>query len=59
MRPRCVKLHRVLKKNGSFYHHADWHASHHVKVMLDQIFGENQFPSSNENDITLDAMAVN
>ena len=43
MRPRCVELHRVLKNSGSFYYHCDWHASHYVKVMLDQIFGENQF----------------
>ncbi|MGD0784776.1 MAG: DNA methyltransferase [Sedimentisphaerales bacterium] len=43
MRPRCVELHRVLKNTGSFYYHCDWHASHYVKVMLDQIFGENQF----------------
>jgi len=43
MRPRCVELHRVLKKTGSFYYHCDWHASHYVKVMLDQIFGESQF----------------
>jgi DNA modification methylase len=43
MRPRCVELHRVLKKTGSFYYHCDWHASHYVKVMLDQMFGENQF----------------
>jgi site-specific DNA-methyltransferase (adenine-specific) len=43
MRPRCVELSRVLKKTGSFYYHCDWHASHYVKVMLDQIFGENQF----------------
>ena len=35
----------VLKKTGSFYYHCDWHASHYVKVMLDQIFGENQFQS--------------
>jgi SAM-dependent methyltransferase len=51
MRPRCVELHRVLKKTGSFYFHCDWHACHYVKVMLDQIFGENQFV----NDIVLDA----
>jgi hypothetical protein len=38
MRPRCVQLARVLKKTGSFYYHCDWHASHYVKVMLDQIF---------------------
>lgn len=43
MRPRCVELHRVLKETGSFYYHCDWHASHYVKVMLDQIWGENQF----------------
>jgi site-specific DNA-methyltransferase (adenine-specific) len=38
-----VQLARVLKKTGSFYYHCDWHASHYVKVMLDQIFGENSF----------------
>src|SRR3989475_1971620 len=43
MRPRCVELHRVLNPTGSFYYHCDWHASHHVRVMLDQIFGENNF----------------
>ncbi len=43
MRPRCEQLARVLKKTGSFYYHCDWHASHYVKVMLDQIFGENNF----------------
>jgi len=43
MRPRCVELHRVLKKTGSFYFHCDWHASHYVKQMLDQIFGDNYF----------------
>ncbi len=43
MRSRCVELARVLKKTGSFYYHCDWHASHYVKVMLDQIFGENNF----------------
>jgi len=43
MRPRCSEMSRVLKKTGSFYYHCDWHASHYVKVMLDQIFGENNF----------------
>ena len=45
MRPRCVELARVLKKTGSFYYHCDWHASHYVKVMLDQIFSANSFRS--------------
>lgn len=43
MRPRCVEMARVMKTSGSFYYHCDWHASHYVKVMLDQIFGENNF----------------
>lgn len=43
MRPRCVEMARVLKKTGSFYYHCDWHASHYVKVMLDQIFAESSF----------------
>jgi adenine specific DNA methylase Mod len=45
MRPRCVQLARVLKKTGSLYYHCDWHASHYVKVMLDQIMGEDNFQS--------------
>lgn len=43
MRPRIVELYRVLKPTGSFYYHCDWHASHYVKIMLDQVFGFNNF----------------
>src|ERR1035437_1182033 len=43
MQPRCEQLARVLKPTGSFYYHCDWHASHYVKVMLDRLFGENNF----------------
>lgn len=43
MRPRIIELHRVLKKTGSFYYHCDWHASHYVKVLLDQVFDGNNF----------------
>jgi site-specific DNA-methyltransferase (adenine-specific) len=43
MRPRCVEMARVLKKTGTFYYHCDDHASHYVKVMLDQIFGSSNF----------------
>ena len=43
MRPRCVEMARALKRTGTFYYHCDWDASHYVKVMLDQIFGENSF----------------
>ena len=30
---------RLLKKTGSIYVHCDWHASHHIKVELDKIYG--------------------
>jgi len=43
MRPRCVELARVLKPTGTFYYHCDWHASHYVEVMIDQILGESCF----------------
>jgi hypothetical protein len=35
--------HSAFAMAGSFYYHCDWHASHYVKVMLDQIFGGNNF----------------
>src|SRR5689334_17096921 len=38
MRERMIEVHRVLKDNGSVYLHCDWHASHHLKVMMDSIF---------------------
>ncbi len=43
MAHRVRELHRVLKPTGSLYLHCDWHASHHLRVMLDDIFGASQF----------------
>ncbi|MBA7491095.1 hypothetical protein ES702_01640 [subsurface metagenome] len=43
MRPRVEELYRVLKPTGSFYLHCDWHANAHLKVMMDEIFGEKNF----------------
>ncbi len=43
MKERVFELHRVLKDTGSFYLHCDWHASHYLKVMCDDIFGYNKF----------------
>ncbi len=43
MRPRCEELARVLKETGSFYYHCDRHASHHVRLMLDDVFGARHF----------------
>jgi hypothetical protein len=43
MAPRLVELRRVLKETGSLYLHCDPTASHHLKLMLDAIFGAQTF----------------
>jgi len=43
MEPRLRECHRLLKETGSFYLHCDWHANAHLRVLLDKIFGENNF----------------
>jgi hypothetical protein len=43
MRERVIELKRVLKPTGSMYLHCDWHASHYLKVMLDDVFGTSNF----------------
>jgi DNA modification methylase len=43
MRERVAKMLNVLKDNGSFYLHCDYHASHYLKIMLDEIFGGQKF----------------
>jgi DNA modification methylase len=43
MRDRMFQLHRVLKPTGSLYLHCDWHASHYLKVMVDEIFERGNF----------------
>jgi len=43
MAARLVELHRVLKPTGSLYLHCDPTASHYLKIVLDTIFGPEQF----------------
>jgi site-specific DNA-methyltransferase (adenine-specific) len=43
MQKRVREMHRILKPTGTLYFHCDWHASHHLKVMLDELFGINNF----------------
>jgi site-specific DNA-methyltransferase (adenine-specific) len=40
---RLLELHRVLKTTGSLYLHCDPTASHYLKILLDAIFGPDQF----------------
>lgn len=43
MRERVMEMRRILKPEGSLYLHCDWHASHYLKQMLDDVFGDNKF----------------
>lgn len=43
MAPRLVELHRVLKPTGSIYLHCDPTASHYLKILMDAVFGVNNF----------------
>jgi len=48
MAPRLKELHRVLKPTGSIYLHCDPTASHYLKLLMDAIFG----PENYESEIT-------
>jgi site-specific DNA-methyltransferase (adenine-specific) len=39
LRPRVAQLRRVLAPHGSLFFHCDWRMSHHVRLLLDEVFG--------------------
>lgn len=41
--PRLVLMRELLSEQGSIYVHIDWHIGHYVKLILDDIFGKNNF----------------
>lgn len=43
MARRLLELHRVLKPTGSLYLHCDPNASHYLKIVLDGVFGPENF----------------
>lgn len=43
MAQRIIEMHRVLKDTGSIYLHCDPTASHYLKLIMDEIFGKNNF----------------
>ncbi|MFN8630262.1 MAG: site-specific DNA-methyltransferase [Chloroflexota bacterium] len=43
LRERVVELRRVLAPHGSLYLHCDWRTSHHVRLLLDEVFGPERF----------------
>jgi DNA modification methylase len=43
MRPRLTQLHRILRPTASLLLHCDWRTCHHLRLLLDEIFGEENF----------------
>ena len=43
MKPRLEAMRELLTENGSLWVHLDWHVSHYVKTLLDDIFGYSNF----------------
>ncbi|MCC7349060.1 MAG: restriction endonuclease [Phycisphaerales bacterium] len=43
MAPRLIELRRVLKPTGSIYLHCDPTASHYLKMLMDAVFGAENF----------------
>jgi len=41
--PRLVLMRELLSEQGSIYVHIDWHVGHYVKIILDEIFGKDNF----------------
>ncbi len=48
LRERLILLRELLSEQGSIYLHIDYKIGHYVKVMMDEVFGINNF----RNDIT-------
>ena len=43
MYPRLVLMRELLSERGSIYVHIDWHVGHYMKIILDDIFGKENF----------------
>jgi DNA modification methylase len=41
--PRLQLMKRLLAEDGSIYVHCDWHADSYIKIMMDEIFGKDNF----------------
>jgi adenine-specific DNA-methyltransferase len=41
--PRLILLRELLSNTGSIYVHLDWHVGHYVKLVLDEVFGRDNF----------------
>ncbi|MFX1448656.1 MAG: DNA methyltransferase, partial [Promethearchaeota archaeon] len=40
---RLTLMKKLLTEDGSIYVHLDWHVSHYIKIIMDEIFGKENF----------------
>ncbi|MBE8158101.1 MAG: site-specific DNA-methyltransferase [Betaproteobacteria bacterium] len=40
---RLLAIREIMSETGSIYVHLDWHIGHYVKILMDEIFGEDNF----------------
>ncbi len=43
MYERLILMRELLSEKGSLYLHCDWHKSHHLRFLLDEVFGKENF----------------
>lgn len=43
MYERLMLLKELLRETGSIYVHLDWHVGHYVKLLMDEVFGQQNF----------------
>ncbi|MCW5237414.1 site-specific DNA-methyltransferase [Verminephrobacter eiseniae] len=43
MTPRLILMRELLADTGSIYVHLDWHVGHYVKIVMDEVFGKDNF----------------
>ena len=43
MYENLLAIKSILSLNGSIYVHLDWHIGHYVKILMDEVFGEDNF----------------
>ena len=40
---RLILINELLSDKGSIYMHCDWHKVHHLRMIMDEVFGPNKF----------------
>ena len=41
--PRLQLMKRLLAEDGSIYTHCDWHANSYIRIIMDEVFGKDNF----------------